>query len=788
MAGYRPLNIKANETGLVQSREEFILPNDAYPNLQNAFIFRERIKKKQGATYLGRLLRLLPGAFIGNTMASPWTFNIFANLGLSSGEPNAQLQAIAPVINGPIGFFDNGNGILTSNVPGNSGTVNYATGQITLIHTAGVGIATFSQVNYYPSLPVMGICLLESPRSANKGTIFFDTTYAYTYNNGFSEFIPGKTWNAAGLSPTNNTNFVWSTNYWQDGALDANPLIWVTNYSGRNGDPIRYTNSQAWIDFSPQIDNSGNFLQQCQGILPFRGRLLVFNTLEGPTLANSTNYRQRIRWAAIGNPITVVSSIISTFNATAWRSDIRGQGGFLDIPTTDAIVSAGFVRDNMVIFCENSTWQLRYTGRSIQPFQIERVNSELGSRNTFSSVQFDTSLVSMGNKAIVECDSFKSSPIDIKIPDFVFNLNSSTPNPVFEHGPNRIWGQRDFEQRIAYWIYPSSIVNGVFPDSRLVYNYENDSWAIFNDSYTSLGSFQQVNNRSWQDPEGNGNFNEWSWQESNFQWGNQPSLFPSLVAGNQQGYVLILDQKTDNDKSLSIYGITGNAPNATSINSINHNLQTGQIIQIINIPIGTPFANLNGGIFYVQVTDANNFTLFIYDSASQGFDLPQSDASGQVYVGLGEILIRDNFSIKSKKFNFMDDGQNIQIGYIDVLTNVTSVGEFSLNMYIDYNDAEPVNTLDNNAKSGSGNPLAPDTFFNSIIPTSAAALNTTEGTKAWQRVYCATRGNFITIEYAFSNAQMAGINFNATGDPVANDIQIDAQIIWQRASGRMAQF
>lgn len=46
MAGYSPLKITGNATGLVQNREEFILPDDAYPVLQNAYIFRERILRK----------------------------------------------------------------------------------------------------------------------------------------------------------------------------------------------------------------------------------------------------------------------------------------------------------------------------------------------------------------------------------------------------------------------------------------------------------------------------------------------------------------------------------------------------------------------------------------------------------------------------------------------------------------------------------------------------------------------------------------------------------------------
>ena len=81
-----------------------------------------------------------------------------------------------------------------------------------------------------------------------------------------------------------------------------------------------------------------------------------------------TKEREKESFDADGNPIAV----------DAWRDDIVGKGGFLDIPTNQELTSIGFVRDNLIMYCERSTWKLSYTGNKVQPFQIERVNSELG--------------------------------------------------------------------------------------------------------------------------------------------------------------------------------------------------------------------------------------------------------------------------------------------------------------------------------------------------------------------------------------------------------------------------
>lgn len=864
MSGYQPLYIRAMETGLVQSRQNFLLPNDAYPVLENAYVWRERILRKPGCELLGRLARCYTDIVLGNFPAAvptpPFSSIIFTgNLYASAGvvpETNANIElgsvsistfagayvfqdfnqdsrlittessgvgynevitniipgvsttifiansssllpndiiwitgvngplgdqlnntyravlsssALSIVVNAPTSFSYTGGG----RIQVSPGIVNYLTGDITLIVNNGFqGQAITDSFCYNPALPVMGLRTREINSINNEELVAFDQKYAYIFNGtSFEEFLSNtaKTWNG------NDSDFFWTTNYWVGtGSLR---IFWSTNFNAKGliPDPIRYTNGVAltdWVDFAPQIDSAGNVLAQCLAMLPFRGRLVVFNTFEGPDLATSNPFPQRIRWAAIGNPFTVPSAIVATVNSTAWRDDIRGNGGFLDIPTSESIVSVGFVRDNLVIYCERSTWQLRYTGRSIAPFQIEKVNSELGSESTFSSVQFDTSLVGIGDKGIVECDSFKSNRIDIKIPDLVFQFNNDM------NGTKRVHGIRDFIKRLAYWTYPYAPddqqfpTENYFPNKRLVYNYENDSWAIFDDSYTTLGNYQPAQPAKWSDFNDPGDI----WSAQNNTWISRPALIPLLVGGNQQGYVEILDPAVDveqiiNDVSLYISNITANTTTPTVVKSINHNLLTGAVVEL-SIPGAQPFNNLDGQVFGIIRVDENNFRLMVYDPNTGQFSSPQLDVPIFAYQGAGQIIVRDNFTIKSKKFNFLDDGQNIQLGYIDILMNDTDNGEISLNVYLDYNDTNPINIPPDNA-----NPLTqqPDTFFNSVVPTSVTPYR--GSSKNWQRVFCAARGAFLTIEWTFSNAQMAG-------DEQEEDVQIDAQILWIRKAGK----
>jgi hypothetical protein len=173
----------------------------------------------------------------------------------------------------------------------------------------------------------------------------------------------------------------------------------------------------------------------------------------------------------------------------------------------------------------------------------------------------------------------------------------------------------------------------------------------------------------------------------------------------------------------------------------------------------------------------------LYNPTTDQFSTPQLDVPASDYIGGGVINIRDNFSIVSKKFNFLDEGQNIQLGYLDILMDATEPnqpGAISLYVYLDYNQDETSNTLPRNRTPDASPQGTPDTFFNSIIPTTSSALNAKGGDKFWQRVFCPTRSNFLTLEYTFSNSQMAG-------EEQTKDVQIDAQVLWIRKAGRLTQ-
>jgi hypothetical protein len=92
-------------------------------------------------------------ASIGNSGASPWSFNIYSTYVPAVVPPIGALivpgSVIITIATGtPIVLTDQGNGLMTSPIVGNSATINYNNGNIVVTHTAGAGIASTASFAY----------------------------------------------------------------------------------------------------------------------------------------------------------------------------------------------------------------------------------------------------------------------------------------------------------------------------------------------------------------------------------------------------------------------------------------------------------------------------------------------------------------------------------------------------------------------------------------------------------------------------------------------------------------
>src|SRR5215469_16814075 len=130
--GYTPIFIGDMKVGMQRNIDSYLIPNDAFQTLENAYLWRGRIYKKGGCNLLGRLG--VRTDFLGTRTAGADTFNGF----LSS--PPIEPGSIV-ITDGVTTFTDNGTaGFVVTPVAGN-GTVNaptnYATGAINITFNVG---------------------------------------------------------------------------------------------------------------------------------------------------------------------------------------------------------------------------------------------------------------------------------------------------------------------------------------------------------------------------------------------------------------------------------------------------------------------------------------------------------------------------------------------------------------------------------------------------------------------------------------------------------------------------
>jgi hypothetical protein len=683
MSGFNQVLIGGYPSGgLITDRKPMMIPKEAFSKLENAYVWRDRTKKRDGSVPMGRLSRVFNSVSLGLSGVSPWTFNIFSLVSPPITEPFKQLQpgSITITIGAVILRDTSDNGILTSITPGNSGTINYITGQVVIITTQPAGTATTINFTYFPSLPVQGILKRDVATVGIDQTVFFDEVYAYQYaGTNFQELSPGTIWTGT------NTDFFWGANY--QGANPSLRYFFVTNFNLNPAmtlfDPIYYYNNSTWTALTPLITATTS-LYQALILVPYYGRMLALNTWEGTTAGTfvaASNFVSRCRFSQIGDP-TIIGST-GPYVPGSWASDVAGFGGFIDAPTNEAIVSAAFYRNTLIVFFEYSTWQVRYIGEYGLPFIFERVSSDFGSVSTYSPIVFDQGVLSISDRGVIEAGSNGVKRLDEAIPDTIFSFSIAFKDPKFVHGV------RDFEKELVYWNYLDLTDKGIFqanPNTVLLYNYRNNTWAKFRDTITCFGIGQFAFGVNWDDQTVLWD-SETSWDNTDDQ-----DFLQYVLAGNQHGFISVYEQTsvftpiesdTSYAPSLFIYSVNLTLT-PIRLGVPNHNLQNNELIYISGMLWNGTDPNLNGKIYLVIAINDSTISLMQWNGTSYVDVISSSTAT---YIGNGVITLLPKMNIVGKDFNpYQEKGKGFKVSYIDFLMDTNnefpSVPAVSIQLFV----------------------------------------------------------------------------------------------------------
>lgn len=452
--------------------------------------------------------------------------------------------------------------------------------------------------------------------------------------------------------------------------------------------------SKGWVNFAPPISKAAfgiadltpaqYYLVGARMIWQFKDRIIFFAPVVQTSSTNSQVYLQdTIIYSQNGTPFytstftadpslastaffPVLVPVNQTGAANAYFSDQTGFGGFLTAGVDQEILTLGANEDVLIVGFTRLQTRLIYSGNDIVPFNFFIINSELGSGSTFSAITLDKGIMTRGSRGYVITSQTESRRFDLDIPDQIFQIN------LMNNGTERVTAQRDYVNEWIYFTYPSNQVAYNFPNQTLQYNYRDASWAIFNEAYTTYGTFYETSGLIWATV---GNTFP-TWEQWNQPWnaGSSTTRVPKVVGGNAEGFIMIRDIGTGEGTSLYIQGIT-----STTITSPNHCLNTGDYI-LISGAQGTVASSVNGQIFSVGVTTTNTFTI------------NPSLSSGLTYTGGGLIQRMYVPYFQTKQFPVgWGAARKTRIGAQQYLLTTTPSGQITLLIFLSQDGDDPWN-------------------------------------------------------------------------------------------------
>jgi hypothetical protein len=551
------------------------------------------------------------------------------------------------------------------------------------------------------------------------------------------------------------------------------------------------TPGKGWVNFTPPLSNfnyviadlpaAQYYLLTARMIVPFKDRLLCL----GPVVCtsgggifylqdtiiysqNGTPYYTCSFQAGANYPLPPVTGFYNqilvpanqTATPSAWFEDSTGFGGFVSAGISQPITTVSSNEDALVIGFSLIQTKIIFSGNDLVPFNFYIINSELGSASTFSTINMDRGVVTRGTRGYIITSQTESQRIDLEIPDQVFEINLTT------NGNERFCAARDFINEWIYFSYPSNSRenNSIYryPDQTLLYNYRDNSWAIFNESYTTYGAFRRQTGFVWETvgmvyP---------TWESWNEPWeaGDSTLLQQEVIAGNQQGFIVVRDEGTGEATSLYIQGFN---TSTNIVTSPDHNLSNQDYI-MINGCLGSIGTYVNGEIFSVFNVTQNTFQLN-----------PTPAWASATYFGSGLITKIYVPQIQTKQFPVAwDMARKTRLGPQQYLFTTTNDAQITLQIFLSQNSSSSYNSTTMGSypivpQPGSVNNsliysailyTCPESTNLGLTPanTNLQMLTAPQQGQTWHRMNTSLIGDTVQIGFTLSDAQIRDLQVNGT--------------------------
>jgi len=656
---------------------------------------------------------------------------------------------------------------------------------IATITYASATTVTITITESSESLVIGDFVFINEVSGTDNYTVNFQTGYVTAIsNNGTTTTMTVKLPNATVANQTYTGGILQYLTNVADSTLDC--IRWY------DGDPTQSESSMGWVNFMPPLSQASYgiggltlaqyYLVGAVLILPFKDRLIFF----GPVVQTSTGdpiyLQDTIVYSQNGTPYYTASfaassssSIVSaatTFNPiltptnqsatpNSYFADVTGFGGFQTVGVDQPITTVSPNEDVLIVGFQGSLQtRMVYSGNDIVPFNFFIVNSELGSSSTFSVINMDKGVLTRGSRGFIITNQTGSQRIDLEIPDEVFQMQ------LLSNGAQRVTAQRDFINEWVYFSYANNNSYNVFPNQTLQFNYRDNSYGVFLESYTTYGQFRKQSGVTWATLP-----SDLTWATWNTPWnaGDITLLQPDVIGGNQQGFVIIRDTGvTTETPSLYISDISTN-----TITSPDHCLNTGDYI-IINGCTGEVADQVNGKVFSVALPTDDTFQL-------------NPPITSSTYFGNGTITRMYVPFIQTKQFpTSWELSRKTRLGPQQYLFTYTDRGQITLLIFLSqdsstaWNDSPIVPSAEVTNDSliystllytcpESTNIGLTDITYNLNTPTAKSQQ------QIWHRMNTSLIGDTVQIGFTLNDSQMRDLD--DLGQPISQFLEIELHSI-----------
>lgn len=474
-------------SGLRTDREPWLIPEEAFEQIENAHLYRGRLEKRPLArlfTKLGTKVTAqalgTPGAgqLVGNTLGAsipgaPAVTNLskLTNVPLvppttspvdkpiTLNLPPYQFRVVGPAVSTNIYNLEWFAG--TALTQAYTAQINVATGawfvQLTApdAFTASACTATYE---FYRGLPAMLITEWINA-GGNRELVVCDTKRLFVYNATRGRF-DDKLSTVATLA----TDDVWtgtSTDFFSAAPVDDGSSRKLVIVNGVNLPKKWDGTTLANMGVSSQLSSAHMVFGQY-------GHVIYLS----PTVGGAVN-RQRAMWSD--------QFLTETVQASSYAVAYTGE----------RFITAAMVNDEILVFFDRSVWKLRYTGDFRAPFEwvhiaggtFDRADTHGGVSRTGIVAQHDRAIV-LGPHGLTQANGVQTADAAPQVPDIMSRFLDPTKLSIS-------YGVAFDQEREVWFSVVSSQAASSEPDRTLVLNLETGALSFYTWGFRIFGLFRR---------------------------------------------------------------------------------------------------------------------------------------------------------------------------------------------------------------------------------------------------------------------------------------------------------